>query len=651
MTFRKAVQHCTVASAPGKPTGKEASAKCGSGRLVEVLESRRLFASIVWTNRGSTGDDADQFEAIYGSSASTARGIVSQAIADWSNLVSSFSSDPAVPDSTVLNITVTAEDLSATVGPTTLGVTFNHDIGLDDNAAGAGWYFDPKISNDTEFSSVKNLFQARDPQISTTDFYTVALHEVGHALGLNHSATSDDLMNAVTPTGIRRFISDEDATTLHANKGYQVGSRAALNSFGTVTATEGTYSNKVRVSWSAFSDAASYDIFRLPAGTTAVGSAATPVGHVVQSSHPEFSDTDPLALRDRSRYFIRANYTGGGAADFATSDLGYAQSVNASDGLFTDHVHITWPSLPGVDAYDIYRLPAGSTSRDPAIAKIQSVAPSSSPSYDDVGGVPGTKYRYVISAHYPSVGNIDFAASDLGSSIKKAVASTVTATLSGTTLRITGTSGSDKIGLDLLGGKIRVAALALGGAFATFSLAAVKSIVIDAGASSDKVDVDASVAIDTTIIGGSGNDVLLGGSGDDSLEGDRGNDRLIGRFGSDVFSGGAGNDSVEYGDRTRQQPVTVSLDGVANDGGTNERDQVGSDIENILGGLGNDTLTGNSAANILVGNRGADSLSGLGGNDTLVGFYASRLADGAVDTLDGGYGDDILLREPLDTVV
>ena len=42
----------------------------------------------------------------------------------------------------------------------------------------------------------------------------------------------------------------------------------------------------------------------------------------------------------------------------------------------------------------------------------------------------------------------------------------------------------------------------------------------------------------------------------------------------------------------------------------------GSDIENAIGGDGNDTLTGNALDNILVGGRGANTIDGGAGNDT-----------------------------------
>jgi Ca2+-binding RTX toxin-like protein len=58
-------------------------------------------------------------------------------------------------------------------------------------------------------------------------------------------------------------------------------------------------------------------------------------------------------------------------------------------------------------------------------------------------------------------------------------------------------------------------------------------------------------------------------------------------------------------------------------------------IENAYGGLGDDHLRGNAAANTLTGIKGKDTLTGLGGADTLNGGAGG-------DRLEGGAGDDVL---------
>ena len=93
-----------------------------------------------------------------------------------------------------------------------------------------------------------------------------------------------------------------------------------------------------------------------------------------------------------------------------------------------------------------------------------------------------------------------------------------------------------------------------------------------------------------------------------------------------AFSGGGGEDSISY--FSAGGPARVTLDGVANDGVGARTDSVGSDIEQLVGGSGDDTL---------VGNDGENGLFGLGGNDTLLGDAGDG---GSADRVSGGAGDD-----------
>ena len=67
-------------------------------------------------------------------------------------------------------------------------------------------------------------------------------------------------------------------------------------------------------------------------------------------------------------------------------------------------------------------------------------------------------------------------------------------------------------------------------------------------------------------------------------------------------------------------------------------------IENFVAGSGNDTVTGNDAANHLEGRAGHDTLTGGSGDDTLVGGRGNDRLDGSTgaDSMDGGDGNDRL---------
>src|SRR5262249_53070618 len=165
-------------------------------------------------------------------------------------------------------------------------------------------------------------------------------------------------------------------------------------------------------------------------------------------------------------------------------------------------------------------------------------------------------------------------------------------------------------------------------------------------------------------IGGAGNDILIGNTARNRLDGRAGTDLLIGGSGNDTLVGrvaGLRNDVLRFGvdnytaaavslvDPTRRSSdltgvdtrsyaarvgkVNVSLDGIANDGAPGELDNNLSDVENAIGGAGDDALSGNAAGNRLDGRAGNDCLGGGAGNDTL---------GGGVDTnmLKGGTGND-----------
>jgi Ca2+-binding RTX toxin-like protein len=133
------------------------------------------------------------------------------------------------------------------------------------------------------------------------------------------------------------------------------------------------------------------------------------------------------------------------------------------------------------------------------------------------------------------------------------------------------------------------------------------------------------------LIGGPGDQLISGGAGNDTLGGGPGNDTLIGSAGSDSFSGGAGVDTVSYADAATG--VIVKLDGLSNDGAPGEHDNVEPNMERVIGGNGDDHLTGSDLANTLVGAAGVDVLSGLGGNDVLEPGTGD-------DTSNGGPGSD-----------
>ena len=136
---------------------------------------------------------------------------------------------------------------------------------------------------------------------------------------------------------------------------------------------------------------------------------------------------------------------------------------------------------------------------------------------------------------------------------------------------------------------------------------------------------------------------LLGQAGNDTLVGTINSDEVFdGGPGSDDISGGGNNaDAVDYGNRTNG--VSVSLDGLRNDGEPGENDLIDG-VRGVIGGSGNDRITGNEFRNRLRGGGGDDTIDAGDGPDLLFGEDGNDELRGGRgnDHIEGGAGDDTL---------
>ena len=218
-----------------------------------------------------------------------------------------------------------------------------------------------------------------------------------------------------------------------------------------------------------------------------------------------------------------------------------------------------------------------------------------------------------------------------------------------------------------------------------FSCPNVARVVVNAGDLNDSISATDSVTVPVTLngeagdddlaggsagdilTGGEGQDRLTGGDGDDALDGGAGDDVLEGEGGGDVLTGAAGVDTVRYRAASATPRVTVTLDGVANDGVPGENDAVAPNVENVaVVGLRfgvppletvivpeATTLTGDAGPNELTADDGDDTLVGAAGNDILTAYGG----DDTIDTRDGfldrvhcGTGTDSVTADTLDLV-
>ncbi|MFC7494054.1 MULTISPECIES: Calx-beta domain-containing protein [unclassified Nocardioides] len=100
---------------------------------------------------------------------------------------------------------------------------------------------------------------------------------------------------------------------------------------------------------------------------------------------------------------------------------------------------------------------------------------------------------------------------------------------------------------------------------------------LEGGAGNDTLEVRSTTSVPTTFVGGPGTDTLKGGAGADTF------DQGAAPDGADDMTGGGGADVADYSKRPLDS-VTVTRDGVADDGAAGEGDNVRGDVESVLEG-------------------------------------------------------------------
>jgi Ca2+-binding RTX toxin-like protein len=201
-------------------------------------------------------------------------------------------------------------------------------------------------------------------------------------------------------------------------------------------------------------------------------------------------------------------------------------------------------------------------------------------------------------------------------------------------------------------------------------------------ADTTSVAVNAADGVNTTLVidfGGGSYDVpvaFTGGTGSDTLVGPdvdsawsitgasagqvgrvafAGVEGLLGGAAADTFAfspagsvgrldGGGGANTLSYASFPSSSPVVVNL-------ATGSASRVGGgaagaarNVRNVVGGAGNDRLTGDGSHNLLRGGAGKDTLAGGGGDDILLGEAGNDVLSGDAgrDLLIGGLGNDRL---------
>jgi len=228
---------------------------------------------------------------------------------------------------------------------------------------------------------------------------------------------------------------------------------------------------------------------------------------------------------------------------------------------------------------------------------------------------------------------------------------TITGGADADTLRVTGLVSNDTLNVTFNGTALT--------SVATSTVTGVEAVTADLLGGSDTLNYGTTTTAPVTVnlatgsasgftvisnienvTGDTGNDTLTGDAGANTLNGGGGNDVLSGGLGNDVLTGGAGNDTASYASESDAMVVDLAAGTARRGSAAAAVEDTLATLENVTGGTGNDTLTGDGNANVLDGGLGNDTLNGGLGNDRLIGGAGD-------DTLNGGLlGSDVFVCTP-----
>lgn len=158
-----------------------------------------------------------------------------------------------------------------------------------------------------------------------------------------------------------------------------------------LTVTDGTFPDRVRLTWSPVPEAAGYEVWR---GSSADGDFA----FLAKTAYTSYDDTS-VVPGQVYWYKVRA-CNRAGCGEFTPAKRGSAQvpgvpptpaGLTASQGTFTDRIRLSWQAASGAVSYEVYRAEA-ETGPYAILATVNATT------YDDTAVVAGQVYWYKVRA-------------------------------------------------------------------------------------------------------------------------------------------------------------------------------------------------------------------------------------------------------------
>ncbi len=261
---------------------------------------------------------------------------------------------------------------------------------------------------------------------SPIDFKRVALHEVGHTLGIGHEETNSAIMNPTYSNSVKTLQTD-DINAIRAIYGLD----NSTDDHGDDTSTATAISFNTDVSGNIRGDGDDdYFSIHVPVGGGDLDIYSTGItntyGYLLDSSGNVIAEHNNISTINGNfnirqtlsagTYYIRVKgYFLSTTGDYTlradiTNTIPAPSGVSASDGSYTSYVEVSWSDVSNASSYTVYR----SNGSEGVYSQIAST--SSSP-YDDSSAAEGIIYSYKVKACENSSGTDrcgDYSYSDSG---------------------------------------------------------------------------------------------------------------------------------------------------------------------------------------------------------------------------------------------
>ncbi len=223
------------------------------------------------------------------------------------------------------------------------------------------------------------------------DIDVAIYNSAGSKIVLSNTTTDDEFIDVVLPTsGEYYYIRAAGDGGNEYNLWWD--DLNALDAPTGVAATDGSYSDKVRVTWDPVAGATHYKVWR---ATSASGVKTAASGWITGNY---FNDTGATP-GTTYYYFVEAAASSSGDFDsgYSAYNTGWRAllpptPVSAGDGAYTDKIRVAWNSVTGASHYRVYR------SHTIGGIKTGISGWQTSTSFDDTSATPGATYYYFVRA-------------------------------------------------------------------------------------------------------------------------------------------------------------------------------------------------------------------------------------------------------------